>query len=69
MYKTNLITMLTIVIVPCNLYHKFINQLKQKLNKNHQQLLKLKKIIKSLYSKDSNDYDEISTKLLKVSCP
>ena len=55
---------MTIIIVPCNLCHKFVSQLIQKLRDN-QQLLKLKKIIKSLKSKDSRDYDEISTKLLK----
>jgi hypothetical protein len=41
----------------------------QKLSENPQQLLKLKKIIKLLKSKDSHGHDEISTKFLKISFP
>ena len=40
-HKTNIIRILTIIIIPYNLCHKFANQLIQKLRENQQQLLEL----------------------------
>jgi hypothetical protein len=42
-HKTNIVQILTIIIVPYNLCHKFISKLIQKLRETQQQLLKLKK--------------------------
>jgi hypothetical protein len=42
-HKTNIIPVLTIIIVPYNMWHRLTGQQTQKLRKNPQQLLKLKK--------------------------
>ena len=59
--------MLTIIIVPYNLCHKFITQLTHKLRVST--TFEMENIINSLKSKDSHGYDEISTQLLRISSP
>lgn len=67
-HKTNIIQILSVIIVPYNLCHKFISPLKHKLTENNNKF-ENKKIIKLLKSKDSHGYDEIPTQLLKISSP
>jgi len=56
------------IVIPIS-WNKLLINLTQVWNINAQQQKKLERIIKSLKTKNSSGYDEISTKILKISCP